>query len=155
MSSSNPGTLLSPNGRARRRWKPQFSECFLLSWWRHSSFSISPRRGCRCTHEQRLESAPRRNIARRGGRGAVLHHRAAFRRRVLFCVLAESNPDSRRTERGIRVHRFAAVVSEAALRSDAAAHDPCRPVVFGLLGVLGSVSKENQNGIVGEGHAVG
>src|ERR1017187_3684484 len=155
MCSSSRGTLLSPNGRASRRWKPCFSECSLASQLRHSCSSISPRRGCRCTHEQLLESAPRRSTARRGGCRALLHHRAAYRRRVLFCVLAKSNPDSRRPERGIRVHRFAALVSEAALRSDAAAHDPCGSVVFGLLGALGSVAKENQNRIMGEGDAVG
>ena len=76
-----------------------------------------------------------------GGCWAVLHHRAAHRRRVLLCVLAESNPDSRRTERGIRVHRSAAVVSEAALRSDAAAHDPGGSVVFRSAGGSGICGK--------------
>src|SRR5712692_2365550 len=135
MSFSNPKTLSNPKEGASRRWKPYCSGCYLRSWWRHSFFSISPRRGCRCTHEQRLESTPRRSAARRGGCWTVLHHRTTHRGRVLLCVLAESNPVSRRTERRVRVHRSAAVVSEATLRSDALAHDPGGSVVFGLLGL--------------------
>src|SRR5690348_10266891 len=132
MSSSNLETHLSPKESASRRWKPCYLGCYLPSWSRHSCSSISRHRGCRCTHDQRLESTPRRSATRRGGCRAVLHHRAAHHCRVLLCVLAESNPHSRCNERGIRVHRSAPVVSEATLRSNAAAHDPGGSVVFSL-----------------------
>src|SRR6266849_5197675 len=154
MSFSNPKTLSNPKEGASRRWKPYCSGCYLQSSSQHSCSSTSRRRGCRCTHEQRLESTPRRSAARRGGCRVVLHHGTAHRGRVLLCVLAESNPVSRCTERGVRVHRSAAVVSEATLRSDALAHDPGGFVVFGFLGDLGSVAQKNRRGIVGEGSSV-
>ena len=95
--------------------------------------------------------------ALRGGEVAGLYFTTALLIVVEFCFVYWLNriqiPDVPNV--GIRVHRSAAVVSEAALRSDAAAHDPGGSVVFGLLGALGSVAKENRHGIVGEGHSVG
>src|SRR5947207_4003390 len=136
MSSSNLKIHSSPREHASRSGRPSYLECYLPLSQRHSYSSISPHRGCRYTHERHLESSPYRSTAPRGGCWTVLHHRGARRRRVLFCLLAESNPDYGRAERGIRVHCSAAVVPEATLRSDAFAYDPGGRVVFDLLGTL-------------------
>jgi hypothetical protein len=95
--------------------------------------------------------------ALRGGEVAGLYFTTALLIVVEFCFVCWLNriqiPDVPNAGSGFIV--LPPWYQKTALRSDAAAHDPRGPVVFGLLGVLGSVAKENQNGIVGEGDAVG
>ena len=103
------------------------------------------------TWKARLDGALRR------GEVAGLYFTTALLVVVEFCFVCWLNripiPDVP-TVRS-RVHCSAAVVSEAALRSDASAYDPGGSVVFGLLGTLGSVATKKRHGIVGEGHSVG
>ena len=88
------------------------------------------------TWKARLDGALRR------GEVAGLYFTTALLVVVEFCFVCWLNripiPDV--PTAGVRVHCFAAVVPEAALRSDASAYDPGGPVVFGLLGTLGSVA---------------
>ena len=129
MSSSNLETLLSPKEHASQKWRPSFRDAICRCG---GGIPVLQSRGAAAagvpmsnTWKVRLDRTLRRGLL-----GCTSPPPCSSSSSSALCTgCIESRSQKQRSR--IRIHCDAAVVSQATIRSDAAAHHSGRSVVFG------------------------